>query len=313
MNPKKIYLAPLRGVTDYLYRTLFEKYFGTFDYLLTPFITTLKGKEIPPRHIRDISEKENDRRRCIPQLIGNNAEDFIRLAEHVFTLGYPVVNLNLGCPHPQITRKKRGSGLLPYPDRIDDFLQTVIPKMHCTLSLKVRLGLDDDRDLERLMAVLNRYPLHEIIIHPRTGKQAYAGHADLDRFTAAAVQSIHPVVYNGDIATLEDFYYREKRFPEVAGWMIGRGVARFPFLLKSLREGRTVATDYTLLRRFHDDVFFENSSILFGPSHLLGKMKEFWFYLCHSFPDAEKTLKSLQRCTTVAAYRRNIDSLFARC
>ncbi len=304
-----VYLAPLRGVTDWIFRTAFERHFGRFDSMVTPFITTLKGKTVAATHVKDVAGPSNDRTRLVPQILGNDPEHFLYLAEHIHCLGYPGVNWNLGCPHPQVAGKRRGSGLLPFPGIVGEFLDRITPRMPCTLSVKVRLGLEDDRELERLMPVLNRFPLSEVIIHPRTGKQGYSGNVDLDRFRNAAELCIHPVVFNGDITSRKIFLKFQSELPEVSRWMIGRGVAQNPSLLASLRNGRDETCGTEVLRSFHDELFEENRLLLHGPSHLLGKMKEFWRYFASMVRDSDRSLKKIQRCTTVEQYGRLIGEI----
>jgi tRNA-dihydrouridine synthase B len=308
---QKFYLAPLRGVTDTIFRTAFERYFGKFDYLLTPFITTVKGREVAPKHLKDIAGSENDRARVIPQILGNNAEDLQLLAKHINLLGYPTVNWNLGCPHPVVAKKKRGSGLLPYPEIITAILDRLVPALEGRLSVKVRLGYSDTTELERLLPLLNDYPLSQVVIHPRTGKQAYHGTVDLERFAAAASLCKHPVVYNGDIVSLEGFSALRQQFPNIRHWMIGRGAVHHPYLLASLRRGESVETDQVILRSFHDDIYRENSRVLFGPAHLLGKMKEFWWYYSSNFKNGSDVLKSIQHCSAIDQYCRKVDAAFA--
>lgn len=306
----KFYLAPLRGVTDVIFRSAFERYFGKIDYLLTPFITTVKGKEVALRHLKDIVGSENDRKRVIPQIIGNNPDDLLLLAKHIHLSGYTTVNWNLGCPHPLVTKKKRGSGLLPLPDLVMSILDHVVPALPGKLSVKVRLGLNDDAELERLMPLLNDYPLDEVIIHPRTGKQAYSGFVNLDRFAAAAALCRHPIVYNGDIVSPDGFRSLQHRFPEVERWMIGRGVVHQLTLLDSLRTGTERKGDPVVLRRFHDELFKENGRVLSGSSHLLGKMKEFWGYFASNFNSGKSLLKKIQRCATIDQYQHRVDEAF---
>ena len=310
--PHLLYLAPLRGITDHVFRTTFEQFFGRFDYLMTPFITTVKGREVAESHIKDIIGEENDRKRLIPQILGNDPDDFLLLARHMYRLGYNLINWNLGCPHPQVTRKKRGSGLLSHPDMAARLLDWVIPRLPCALSAKVRLGMDDTNELERLMPVLNGFPLAEVIIHPRTARQGYAGTVDLERFGETAARCRHPVVYNGDILRLEDFRERRGRFPHIERWMIGRGAVRNPFLLESIRIDRNRWVDFSILRHFHDALFEQNSDLLHGPAHLLGKMKEFWGYFSGIFENSHEVLKTIQRCVTRESYRRRVDEVFNR-
>jgi tRNA-dihydrouridine synthase len=305
----QIYLAPLLGVTDSIFRNVFEQYFGKFDYLLTPFIPTVKGDIVNPSHLRDVAVDRNDLDRVIPQIIGNDPAQFVVLANTLHAMGYRSVNWNLGCPSPQIIRKKRGSGLLPHADIIKQFLDTVVPSLHCPLSLKVRLGYESDQELLRLMPLFNEYPIQEITVHARTGIQMYDGIVNLDGFEKCSSVSRHKIIYNGDIATIDMFNLLKKRFPSVHAWMIGRGVVGLPFLLKAIR-GDGYARDISQLRKFHDELYLRNSRILHGPSHLLGKMKELWSYLIQSFPEQSKLLKSIHKATKLEQYAKLIDQVF---
>jgi tRNA-dihydrouridine synthase len=309
LNSHQIYLAPLRGVTDSIFRNVFETYFGKFDYLLTPFIPTVKGTVVNPSHLRDVAIDRNDRARVIPQIIGNDPAQFQVLANTLHDMGYLSVNWNLGCPSPQIARKKRGSGLLPHYDTIRWFLDEVIPFLHCPLSLKVRLGYETDQDLLKLMPLFNEYPIQEITIHARTGIQMYEGHVNLDGFQKSIALSKHRIIYNGDIVSLQFFDMLTKQFPTINGWMIGRGVVADPFLLDAIRNGK-YKREISKLQAFHDEIYLQSSRILNGPSHLLGKMKELWSYLAQSFPEKPKLLKNILKVTRIDQYTKLTDQVF---
>lgn len=309
LNQHKIYLAPLRGVTDSIFRNVFEHYFGKFDFLLTPFIPTVKGTIVNPSHIRDVLPEKNDCTRIIPQIIGNDPTQFLILAHALHDRGYQSVNWNLGCPSPQIVRKMRGSGLLPHYDTIKWFLDTVLPHLRCPLSLKVRLGYETELDLLKLMPLFNEYPLQEITVHARTGVQMYNGVVKLDEFQKCSSFSSHKIIYNGDIISLSFFETLTERFPSVSGWMIGRGVIADPFLLEAIRTG-THKKDVARLHAFHNDIYKLNREILFGPAHLLGKMKELWSYLAQSFPEKPKLLKNILKVTRVDQYERLMGQAF---
>jgi len=296
------YLAPLRGITDFIFRNSFEKHFGKFNSLLAPFIPTVKGTSVCDSHVKDILPDRNDCTRLVPQIIGNDPEQFLVLVSKMKELGYKSVNWNLGCPFPQITKKKRGSGLLPYPEIIDSFLNQVSRSLQCALSVKVRLGLNNATDLLKLIPVLNKYPLTEVIIHPRTGSQMYSGNVNVEMFVECAAICSHPVVYNGDICSTDDFKRLSTRMPFIKRWMIGRGIVSNPFLIKSIIYGDNVNRDRDPLFNFHQEIFDKNSKILFGPAHLLGKMKEIWMYLSSCFEDKDSILKQIRKTTTVPGY-----------
>jgi tRNA-dihydrouridine synthase len=96
----------------------------------------------------------------VPQILGNDPDDFLLIARDLYALGYRTINLNLGCPHPQVTKKRRGSGMLPFGDVLFSFLAKVFAGLpdSCSLSVKVRLGLEDSDELARLMPLFNDFP-----------------------------------------------------------------------------------------------------------------------------------------------------------
>lgn len=303
------YLAPIRGITDNIFRNTFEKYFGKFDFLMAPFIPTVKAEIVNPSILRDINPCCNDTNRLIPQIIGNNPQEITLLACRMNELGYRSININMGCPHAPVTRKKRGSGLLPYPDMVRSILEYLTPKLKCSLSVKLRLGLENQHDIDNIIPVLNDYPLSEVIIHPRTGSQMYKGFADLDSFERALDLCKHTTVYNGDIFSIEDFICKCSRFPQIKRWMIGRGILKRPFLLQELQSGN-INTQYTVIKKFHDEILELNSHILCGDTHLINKMKGLWFYLSDSFTNSKSVLKKIQKTSSLQSYIKLVSELF---
>ena len=231
-------MAPMKGFTDCVFRQVFAAHFSGFDLAIAPFIASKRDCTVRRRHVRDVWPENNTRLTVVPQILSKVASDFAAMANFLYDMGYETVNWNLGCPSPMVASKKRGAGLLPYTDTIDAFLEDVLAIMKGKLSLKLRLGWEKRAEIFRLLPVLNRYPLKEVIIHPRTGRQAYEGCVDLDTFEACLPILDHPVVYNGDICSLEDFQHISGRFAGVSQWMIGRGGLADPFLPQIIRTGQ---------------------------------------------------------------------------
>ncbi|NLL14363.1 MAG: tRNA-dihydrouridine synthase family protein [Fibrobacter sp.] len=302
------YLAPIRGITDHIFRNTFEKFFARFDFQITPFIPTVKGSFVNPCILRDIDPSYNDIKRVVPQIIGNSPQEIKVLANKICELGYSTVNLNFGCPHAPVTKKKRGAGILPYPDMIRSILDQ-LPFQNCSFSVKIRLGLENENDIEKTIPLFNEYPLSEVIIHPRTGIQMYKGSVNLDAFQRCLSLSRHILVFNGDIFSSEDFIHKQKLFPQINRWMLGRGVLYNPFLLGILR-GQNPDCNITYLRNFHDEIMEQSSQILSGPSHLLGKMKGLWTYMASSLVDGKRILKKIQKTSSLKNYNELIDRLF---
>lgn len=238
----KLLLAPIMGITDRLYRTTFARHFSGVDLAMAPFVSSVQARSIKPSYLKDILPENNPSLPVIPQVLSNSADDFLFLANKIFDLGFTEINWNLGCPSPTVVNKKRGSGLLPFPEVIDRFLDHVVPRMTGGLSIKLRLGRYHAHETDALWPIFNQYPLTELILHPRLGAQLYLGCVDLEAFASALPRIRHRVVYNGDIKTVDDFINLHKRFTGIDSWMIGRGLLANPFLAAEIRSALDLET-----------------------------------------------------------------------
>lgn len=302
---KPLYLAPLRGVTDAIYRTIYAEHFDGIDLAVAPFVTTHAGRRIKPSHVRDLWLEANPIMPVIPQVLTKNADDCIVLAEHLFDMGYGTINLNCGCPFPQVAKKGRGSGLLCNPDGLDRLLERLLSQIPNRLSVKTRLGRHHADEIRAVMAVFNRYPLASVIVHPRTGVQMYGGAPDLEAFSWCLQNCRHPVIYNGDINDPSGFRELERRFEPVAGWMIGRGVLANPYL-PGLLKGAQPDDDKTKtsrFRQFHNDLLDRYSHRLSGPGHLLDRMKGLWKYFSQGFRNSETARKRIHKTRSIDQYQ----------
>ena len=306
----KIILAPLQGFTDVTYRNVFSTHFKGVDEAVAPFISTMGQKRLKPSRIKDVLPQKNRNLPVVPQILGNVPEDFIFLADHLYEMGHKRINWNLGCPHSKIAKKQRGSGLLCYPDKIDAFLNAVMPRLSNRLSVKIRLGRKDKAEIGSNLPVFDTYPLEEIILHPRTGVQMYTGHADLEAFQSAIESSSHRFTYNGDIVDLNSFYRAQKRSHGTHRFMIGRGILSNPFLAEDIKGIDNPADRIKRIRAFHDDLFDGYQKIFSGPSHLTGRMKGFWTYLGPSFKDSKAPLKKILKSRTLDAYTDRVEAFF---
>lgn len=292
-----IVLAPLLGVTTATFRRVFRRHFGGVHRAMSPFIPVPHGKRPPWRHFKDILPQANrDSLPLIPQLIGRDGADFRETANAIHDeLGYEEVNWNLGCPAPTVTARGRGAGMLATPDRIEAFLATACAGLRCRLSIKMRLGLERDDEALALVDCLNRHPIAEVTIHPRTGRQQYEGQADVERFGQLKALLAHPVAYNGDIDATARAQAICARFPDLSSLMLGRALIANPWLPAAIRDARPEREAWhpTALARFHDDlVDAYQQSLEGGDGPVLAKMKELWGYWAPDFPDARQVLKS---------------------
>jgi len=304
-------LAPLRGITEASFRDIFARFFPGFDRAVAPFISTFQGCRIKPAKFKDLLPENNMRLPVVPQILSKNADHFIATARLLAELGYTGVNWNLGCPYPMVANKMRGSGLLPFPDKIDAFLDKALQHQPLAISVKTRLGRRDPEEIFALLPVFNRFPLSEVIIHPRTGIQMYEGTVALDIFARCVELCRHPVVYNGDITSHAVYQRLAERFPTVKSWMIGRGALADPFLPARIKRMKLPADPLRTVAAFHEELLACYQAMLSGPSPVLGRMKGLWFYLSGSFADGAKILKKIQKMKKLEPYREFTGEIFA--
>lgn len=307
-----ICLAPMRGLTGAIFRDTYARFFDGIDWAVTPFLTTIQGPRIKPSQLQEVLPEHNTRMPIVPQILSKTASKFIVLARALYDLGHDTVNWNLGCPFPRVAQKMRGSGLLPHPERIDAFLDTVLAAIPNRLSIKLRLGRRQPEEIFALLPVFNRYPIEALIIHPRTGVQMYNGKPDLDTFARCLVQCRCPVIYNGDIASPGGFADLSGRFPGVSAWMIGRGVLSDPFLPAAIKGIEQRALDRVArFRQFHDALYERFAQVRHGPVQLADTMKGYWNYFACAFQQGERLLRKIRKAQRAEAYRQVVDGFFA--
>ena len=292
-----IYLAPVQGITDRIYRNLFSVYFKGVDIAIAPFISSSKKMKPVNNLLREFYPDKNTGIPTIPQIMSSEPADFTLLANALYNIGCGTVNWNLGCPFRMVVKKGRGAGMLCYPDRIESFLEKTMPALKPKLSIKLRIGLKYPDEVLQLIPIFNRFPLEELIIHPRTGVQMYEGEVDLDMFEQCLGLSKHRVVYNGDIDSFEKFKMLAQRFGSVERWMIGRGLIGNPFLAEKIKFNTEKPYDekIKIMRAFHDHLFDEYLKILSGPAHITNKMKEIWNFMASFFENREKIRKRINK------------------
>ncbi|MCR5744110.1 MAG: tRNA-dihydrouridine synthase family protein [Lachnospiraceae bacterium] len=300
----KIYMAPIEGIGGHIYRSALEEFFPGADGYFAPFIGSgnLNNKEI-----EDL-KPENNRLRLTPQVMSNNADQFMEAVSRLMDFGCDHVNLNLGCPSGTVTSKRRGAGALENPDELDRLLCGIYEKCPIPVSIKTRIGMDTYENWEWIMQIINSYPVSELTVHPRTRKDFYKGPIHMEAFKYACEHTDIPLVYNGEIRSRADYDYVCEMFPNISGVMIGREELRRPWFIASLKTGQE--PDRTRLRAFHDALLDRYGSELSGESHLLFKMKDLWAHLGEAFAGVDKPLKKLKKSTRLSDYRAAVLEIF---
>lgn len=304
-----LYLAPLEGVTGYLFRNALYECFGGIDKYFIPFIKPNQHGHFSSRERDDILPEHNRGMYAVPQILTNSADDFVSTAEKLEAFGYREINLNLGCPSKTVVPKGRGSGFLAYPDELERFLEEIFDRTRIEISIKTRIGKNSSEEFERLLEIYNRFPMKELIIHPRTQLDFYKNHPNLEVYAEAAQNSTNPVCYNGDIFSKKGYLTFTEAFPQTDTVMIGRGLVMNPGLAVLIRSGEN--TKKETLKRFHDKLYESYREAIPGDRNVLFKMKELWAFLAPLFTDYQKYVKKIKKAERLKAYEDAVEALFS--
>ena len=311
----QFYLAPMEAVTGFVYRNVYHSMFGDMDKYFAPFIAPTQKKILKTKERKDVAPENNVGMYMVPQILTNNAEQFIETCEFLGKQGYKEINLNLGCPAPTVVTKGRGSGFLGETVKLERFFKEVyrwnngLPEgEQFQISVKTRLGLEDAEEFEEILPIYNNYPFKEVIIHPRVRRDFYKGTPDLDAFANALEACKHSVCYNGDIFSVEDYVKLTTQFPQIDKIMLGRGVITNPGLVREIKTGVKITKEE--LRRYHDALYAGYLQDLGVETDVLFKMKEMWFYMGTIFQDSDKIIKKVRKAKKPTEYKAVIKEIW---
>lgn len=306
----KYYLAPLEGITGYHFRNAYHRHFEPMDKYFTPFISPNQKKICRTREKNDILPENNKGMNVIPQILTNQADLFLITVEYLQEYGYSEFNLNLGCPVGTVVSKKKGAGLLSDVEMLKHFLSDIYEGTDAKISVKTRIGMQSEQEFEKIMEIYNQFPIHELIIHPRTREDYYKNIPHMESFSYGYEKSNTEVCYNGDLFTKEKYKEVEMKFPKLSSVMLGRGILRNPGLIGDIKKEQTMSRE--TLKEFHDDLYERYKEHLYGDKTVLFKMKELWNYLIYSFGCDEKMGKRIKKAQRLYEYDDIIKEIFSR-
>lgn len=305
-----LYLAPFQGVTGHTFRQVYSHHFKGVNKYYTPFFSKIDHdtrlsakKEHELQHLRDNPIE------VVPQILSKDPEEILRFARICESRGFKELNWNLGCPFPQVADKKRGSGMLPFPEMVEEILEKVMPHIPLKFSIKCRLGYESPEEINALLPVFNSYPISELTVHSRIGRQLYSGIADNHAFERLIPQVKTKLVHNGDLIDYSDFVNLSSRMPSIDSFMIGRGILSNPFLPGDI-NGHEFLDRKAKLKSFMDDLYFAYRRDMNDRLTILNVLKEYWDYLCNWFDNPHKVLKIIKKVKTFDDYEDAVKEVF---
>ncbi len=311
----------MEGITGYVFRNAFAACYGGADTYFTPFLSNPVLNRI---ELHDILPENNAGINLVPQILTNRVDTFIAIANTLKDYGYTEVNLNLGCPSGTVVAKKRGAGALREPKELDRLLDGIFSGSPLPVSVKTRIGIRSINEWEDILEVYRKYPIRELIIHPRFQKQFYKGEVEMDAYreayeayfpeeTGSERQNATALCYNGDLTTVSHIRELQVSYPETSAVMLGRGLLRNPELAVSFKgntpdPARKKKTLTDFLNMLYEGYREEMESE--GPA--LMKQKELWSYLKDYTGSTDSEMKPLWKSTTLAEYRDVVQMLLSR-
>jgi tRNA-dihydrouridine synthase len=223
----------MQDVTDLAFMGVISHY-GAPDYFFTEFFR-VHSQSRPERHILRSIDENGTGRPVFAQLIGEDIPHMVRTVRDLLVHPVAGIDLNLGCPAPKVYKKNVGGGLLRDPDRIAEILAALRAAVPGLLTVKMRIGFEDDRDYERILGIVAASGADLLTVHGRTVREMYRSEVHYDHITAAAARVPCPVLANGNVTSAAKAA-EVVRQTGAAGVMIGRHAIRNPWIFRQCRE-----------------------------------------------------------------------------
>lgn len=227
----KVVLAPMAGYSNTSFRKIIKSMGAGLIYAEMVSDKALVYGSAKTLNLLKMSEEE---RPIAQQIFGSDKESFVKAAQIVEQVMAPdIIDINMGCPVPKVAiSSQAGSALLKDPDKIKDIVQSVVESVNVPVTVKIRLGWDDNSiNCIEVAQICEAAGASAITLHARTRKDGYSGHARWEYIKKVKESVNIPVIGNGDITSC----YEAKKMLDETGCdavMIGRGVLGNPWLIK---------------------------------------------------------------------------------
>ena len=297
-------LAPMEGVTDIAFRQVIAKA-ARPDIFFTEFtnVNSYISEKGRPNALERFRIEETERP-IVPQIWGTKPEMFAETAKALKEMGFPAVDINMGCPDRHVVATGGGSGLIRTPELAKEIIRAT-KTTSLPVSVKTRLGYSRVDEWEDWLTTILKAEPAALTIHLRTKKEMskVAAHYELIPDILALKNAISPetvLIINGDIERLAG----AQKYIDmgVDGIMIGRGVFHNPFCFeKEPREhGREELID---LMRYHLDLYEKYELSPYDP------LKHFYKIYINNFPGASEIRDRLMHTKSIPEAREVLAEL----
>lgn len=228
-----VMLAPMAGVTDRPFRVLCRKLGASYavSEMLSCDLSLLKTAKTQFRMNHD-----GEPGPIAVQIAGSDPELLAQAARCNVENGAQIIDINMGCPHKKVAKKNCGSALLANPNLVAEICQSVVNSVDVPVTLKTRLGIDDqNKNIKLITKIAEESGIQAISIHGRTKIQKYQGQSEYDLIATVKSSIKIPVIANGDINTPEKAK-EVMKFTRCDGVMIGRAAQGNPWIFNQINH-----------------------------------------------------------------------------
>jgi len=230
-NP--VVLAPMAGVTNAAFRVIAKQMGTGLIYAEMVSDNAVNYRNAKTLEMLHVDEREHP---MSMQIFGSSKETFVEAAKYIDKFcNCDIIDINMGCPVPKVTKNEAGARLLLEPDKIYDIIASVVDAVDKPVTVKMRTGWDHNH----IYAIKNALKAEAagasaIALHGRTRSDQYSGRANWEiiKDVKDAVKSI-PIIGNGDITTPVEFE-EALNFSGVDAIMVGRAALGNPWVLKRI-------------------------------------------------------------------------------
>ena len=230
-------VAPMAGMTDTAFRRLVKRQ-GGCGLVVTEMVSS-EGLVRGIDRTLEYAEYTEEERPVSIQIFGGDPAKMAAAAQVVEGMGADIVDINMGCPVPKISRHNAGCSLMRDPSHATDVVSAMVKAVKIPVTVKMRAGWNDaSRNAPELASRLQDAGAAAVTIHGRTAEQSYKGFADWDLVREIAASLAIPVLGSGDCVEPEQVIAKLGQGPGdsssptgISGVLVGRGVLRNPWIL----------------------------------------------------------------------------------
>jgi nifR3 family TIM-barrel protein len=171
-------------------------------------------------------------------LFGGRPDFLVKAAKIIEDTGCDIIDLNLGCPDPNVIKQGAGSALLKKPKKVGEIISKLVKAVKIPVTAKIRIDKNKEKTFE-LVKIIEESGASAVAVHGRTVSQGYSGKANWQIIKEIKQKLKIPVILSGDIFSKED---AEKALKEtkVDFLMLGRGCIGRPELFKEILQGKSI-------------------------------------------------------------------------